>query len=957
MRYFHLLINFLLVSPLVIGQNSMGLPLVKNFSKIMHGGGSQTWDIDQDRTGRMYFANNEGLLTFDGVYWKKYPLPNRTIVRSVKVDASGKIYVGGQGEVGYFTPDKTGNLEFHSILNLIPERNRVFADVWDIEFVGESVFFRSADRIMRLANQKIEVYLANQEWVFMQKVENQLFIQDKTEGLFSWSGQVWKPEVKGAVFQGDILHGALTIGNDSIVFITFYQKVFLRNNNKFNPIKLLDISATSEVVSIIPVNKHENVIATTGEGCWIINKQGGFVQQISQKEGLQENSILSIFCDINGNIWTGLNNGISLIAYNAPIKFIKPNLNNEVSGYASKVFNNRLFIATNNGAYYLPLDSLNRDLSFVRGNFSPVAQSNGLAYRFDEVNQHLLMAHNDGTFFVEQGRAQKLSADPAWLFLPISQVIPSKKTLVGNYTGLKWLEYAEGNFKATSNLNGLRESFRFLVVDNEQQVWASHPYRGIYKIHFSADSLSFTAQLYTEEHGLPNRLDNHVFKVKNRIVFATSEGIYEYNKQKDAFEPSPLLSPMFGNTPIRYLSEDRLGNLWFVSEKKPGYLAFNSSEEQAFTITYFPEINGQILSGFENFYAFDEENVFVASERGVIHINPKKYFQNTIRPSIILSSVHALGKSDSVLHHGFNSKSEETNSIKLSYNFNSLHFEYSSPAYVFQENMEYSYILEGYDDDWSKWNTKPEKDYTNLPSGNYVFRVKGKSNLGIETEEATFSFFIAPPWYKSKISYAFYLAFIIVGIYLLNQFHKKQLNRQQQLYEEKQEQLRVLHQLEIEKNEKEIIRLQNEKLANEVSFKNKELADTTMHLVERGDALVKVKESLQKLHKANPSDNDLKRAIHLLTDIEKSNTEWDKFSASFDEINNDFLKKMKANYPALTNNDLKLCAYLQLKMSSKEISQLLNISLRGVEISRYRLRKKLGLTTEVSLGDFFESMV
>ena len=72
----------------------------------------------------------------------------------------------------------------------------------------------------------------------------------------------------------------------------------------------------------------------------------------------------------------------------------------------------------------------------------------------------------------------------------------------------------------------------------------------------------------------------------------------------------------------------------------------------------------------------------------------------------------------------------------------------------------------------------------------------------------------------------------------------------------------------------------------------------------------------------------------------------------FDEINNNFLKNLKSHFPKLTNTDLKVCAYLQLNLASKEIAQLMNISVRGVEISRYRLRKKLGIGTETNLFDY-----
>ena len=185
---------------------------------------------------------------------------------------------------------------------------------------------------------------------------------------------------------------------------------------------------------------------------------------------------------------------------------------------------------------------------------------------------------------------------------------------------------------------------------------------------------------------------------------------------------------------------------------------------------------------------------------------------------------------------------------------------------------------------------------------------------------------------------------------------KRKFYHQQLKYEEEQKKLKYIHQLEVEKNEKEIIQLQIEKLSNEVTYKNKELADASMHLVERSDALIKVKDELQQLYKKTGGNHDVKKAIQLVHDIEKNNSNWEQFATHFNEINNDFLKKLKLKFPSLTNTDLKLCAYLQLKLSSKEIAQLMNISVRGVEISRYRLRKKLQLPTEQTLNDFLNEI-
>jgi ligand-binding sensor domain-containing protein len=943
----------------VCAQNTIALPLIKNYAKSDYKAGSQTWDMSQGKDNRMYFGNNEGLLVFDGVYWKLFPLPNKTIVRSVRILEDGKIFVGGQGDAGYFSPGAGGNLVYHSLLNVIPERSRDFADVWDIEVLNESIFFRATSQIMLYQNGQVEIFPAPNEWVYMSKVGNTILAQDKLKGLFFWSGQSWQQIENGGLQGSDMFKGYIPLGGDSTLMVTYYNKNFLLTGNAIFPARQITQQLKSEIVAISPIGKNHFAVGTTSEGCIIIDKNGDLVQQISKVSGLQDNSVLSLYEDRQGNVWTALNSGISLVAYGAPVKFIKPVGNNDLSAYDARVFEGRLFLATNEGAYSTQINREVIDYSFLKSPFQKVPSTNGLAYRLDEINKTLLMAHNDGVFQIKSNSAEKISAEPSWLFLPIDRVYPTQRVLVGTYAGLKWLQFERNSFLGTPNLTGIKESFRFLVLDNQNSIWSSHPYRGIFRIKIYNDSSRYSTELFTNENGLPSRLDNHVFHIKNRVVFATAKGVYEFDKSESLFAPSPYFAPIFGDLPIRYLKEDQKGNIWFVSDKKIGYLEFLPAPKDSFRITYFSELEGRILSGFENVYPYNQENIFIAAEKGMLHVNLKNYLNRKEKLRLSISSVHIIGRGDSVIYNGFRENLSAPLVIPstIPNAFNSLHIEYSESSFGFHENITYSYMLEGYDEEWSKWSAKPEKDYTNLPGGTYTFKVKARNNLGNETEIESFEFTIAPPWYQSTVARICYFLFFCLGLYLLYNYHRKKLARQKLIFEEKQEQLRVLHQLEIEKNEKEIIRLQNAKLANEVSFKNKELADTTLHLVERSDALNKVKDTLQRLYKNDSNNSDLKKALHLLNDIEKNDSDWDKFAASFDEINNDFLKKLRIKFPGLTHNDQKLCAYLQLNLSSKEIAQLLNISIRGVEISRYRLRKKLGIPTEKAIGDFLNEVV
>lgn len=943
-------------------QNTIGLPQILNYSKNDFKAGSQTWDIEQAENGMMFFANNEGLLTYDGKFWKNYPLPNKTILRSIAIGPNNVIYAGGQGEIGFFSPNTMGFLTYTSLTPLLPEKERNFADIWDIELFGNAVFFRVSDRkLFELRNNIFSIYNPVSEWLFVKSIGGNLYAQDRTEGLLHFKGNVWQPVVNSKLIGNDAIVGMFTQHNGNLVAYTFQNKTFnIRNDTLYKTKNLLNLPQGANVFKAASVDDDTFVLATTTLGCLFVDVEGNLIQKISRQEGLQNNNALCVFRDKNKNIWTGLNNGISYIAYNSAIKWISPNKTNDVSGFTTWIFNNKLYIGSSEGAYSFPVKETRKDISFLKGDFQLVKNSYGQTWRFNEVNQKLLMAHTNGCFTITDNNAIQISKDPGWLFLPLSSVVPSPKIVTGTYMGLKMFSFENERFKDLGNLNGIFESFRFLAIDNKDRIWASHPYRGIYLLTLSEDGRSYNSQLFTSENGLPSTLDNHVFKISNRIIFATSNGAYEYDDKTKMFMPSAFLTPYFGKMELRYMNEDEEGNIWFCSGKKIGVFNFNKETKKLeANPIYFPELNGQVLSGFENVYPYNNQNIFIASERGIIHLNYEKYKKIKNKPSIILSLVRAIGKTDSAIYAGNNLKSinEKIPIMQLPSEYRSFYFEYSSPAYGIQNNIEYSFMLDGYDKNWSSWTKKQEKEYTNLSHGQYTFKIKARDNLGNESEITSYSVIVSPPWYRTKWAYGVYLTLLMLLLYGLYAFQQHKIDIQRKKFEEKQRQISILHQLEIEKNEIEIIKLKNEKLENDIRLKTKELADTSMHLVERNEALLKVKEELQKLYKKTEGNHDVKKTLHLLHDVEKNNTNWEKFAGHFDEVSNDFIKKIKIKFPKLTKTDLKICTYLQLNLSSKEIAQLMNITVRGVEIQRYRLRKKLNLDQNQSLSAFLNEQI
>jgi DNA-binding CsgD family transcriptional regulator len=451
-----------------------------------------------------------------------------------------------------------------------------------------------------------------------------------------------------------------------------------------------------------------------------------------------------------------------------------------------------------------------------------------------------------------------------------------------------------------------------------------------------------------------------LFKIKNRIAIATEKGIYEYNAASDKFEPSAWFKNLFGQRNIRYLKEDAGGNIWFIEGKSPGVIDFSGPQPQTI---YFPELSGRIVNGFEHINPIDRNNVLIGAEKGFYHINYELYKKNRAQMMVRIGMVKAFGRSDSLVFGGYFRDSSELaaqakNAVpQIGNAWNSIHFEFSSPLNASQSSVEFSYLLKGFDKDWSSWSRKTEKDYTNLPAGTYTFQVKAKSHMGSESTISSYSFTVLPPWYQTGWAYLVYALLFGGLIYLVYARQRTIFREQQKKHEVEQKRLQYLHQLELEKSEKEIMKLRNEKLQAEVEHKNTELASVAMHLVQKGELLTKIKEELVRMKNGNSGDQasnngEFKKLIHTLNEEDKMDKDWEQFAVHFDKVHSDFLRTLKAAYPNLSAHELKLCAYLLMNLSSKEIAQLMNISVRGVEISRYRLRKKFQITTETNLFNF-----
>jgi len=951
----------LLFSNLAFGQNTIGLPEITNYSKQAYGAGAQNRQIRQDRNGVLYFANNEGLVTFDGNAWKTYPLPNKSIIRSLEFSPDNRLYVGGQDELGYFLPDKLGRLSFNSLKNLIPVGERSFTDVWEIYFYQGKAFFQTSSKIFELDKGRCTVYKST-HWRFITVYNNELIAQDYTNGLLKYANGVWTPFLKVSPLPKDCFASSMiSIGKDSALLTTVKHGVYIYTSNELTQLQspALASIAGKFISGAALVNDNHIALTTNLEGCFIIDKSGALIQSFARKEGLQNNNILDVFLDREKNIWLGLDNGIDFIAYNNAIKHIYPDLQNEGSGYASAIYNNKLYLGTSNGLYTVPVNSSAPvDLSYLKGFFQPVKNTSGQVWNLSEVNGQLLLGHNDGAFLINDNTASVIDNTTGfWGFLPLYNVLPSSIIVAGTYQGINFYNYVNGKF-INNNSHAHFESARFVVID-KNAIWIAHPYKGIYQVTFDGAAKPVIKQ-FTKREGVTSVNGNYIFKIGGRIILCGESGIFEYNAAKNKFEPSGYYNGLLGGKQVRYLKEDGAGNVWFVFDKTIGVI---DKEESKPKVLYLPELTNKFVSGFELIYPVNNNNVFIGGEKGFYHINYSLYKKNSYPIQVKISSVTANGAADSVLFGGYfkevNGRQTQQEAVKVKHSLNSFHFSFSSPVYAQQSTITYSFFLRGFDAKWSEFAKRTEKEYTNLPAGNYVFEVKAKNNLGTESAVSSFAFTVLPPWYQTAPAYLLYFMACCVLLYFLFRYQKNKFKRQRQKYEIEQKRVQYLHQLELEKTEKEIVKLKNEKLEAEIAHQNTALASSAMHLVQKGELLTSLKEELKRLNKDVEDEktaHNVKKIIKVLGDDDRMDKDWEHFSHHFDKVQSDFLSRLKKLYPALSPSELKLSAFLRMNLSSKEIAQLMNISVRGVEISRYRLRKKLQIPPKADLFDFLMSL-
>jgi len=962
-----LILSFSFLISLSAQNNNGGLPFIKNYKKSEYNAATQNWSIAQDKNGVLYFGNRDGVLEFDGLNWTTHPISIST-VRSLSIDKNDRIWVGSYNEFGYLQKDKTGKTEYVSIKDLVPDEYKVFGEVWKIHTTAHGIYFQAFDIIFYYDYNKIEAIEAYANYTFSFYINKRFFVQDKDKGLMELRGNSLFLIEGGDFFTNPIeVWSMLLLDNGNILIATQHDGLFVYNGYNISEFKseITDFLTKAQVYSSLKLANGNFLFGTIQNGIVIANQKGDIVQHINKERGLQNNTILCMLIDNYNQLWLGLDNGISYIEINSAFSYINDGCGIEGTGYCAKLHKGYLYLGTNQGLYYKKWND-RKTVNPKYNRFKLINNTKGQVWNLSVFDGELFCGHNNGTFIINKDKAIQISDEPgAWMF--IETKFPDN-IIGGTFASLISYKKENSAWAFEKKYENFHESCRILAIDSLNNIWVSHEYKGVIKLNFSEnfDKIS-SFKLYNSEDGFHSNFDVFVYKFNNNLIFCSDSGIYKYNYQTDKFYKSFEYDTIFGKqSKIRIPKTDKNGNIWFYKNNK---LVVQKRQKDGNYIPnekLFIRFEKNFNQGFENIDFIDKSSVIVGTDEGFFYYNFSDTIKNNIDVQVIINSVKLTKPVDSTISNNVIPKiGELTNGALLPYEMNAMKFSFVLPYYEAIERTEYKFKLEGFDSKWSQWKVINEKEYTNLSPGKYTFKVMAKTIHNYQSIETHYKFQILPPWYRTFWAYFFYFLLSVILIALATRFLISRIQLEKQKFEKKQQQeLKEKEEKfarEVLIAEQQIIQLENEKLQIEVEkkksdmdLKNKELASVAIQITHKDEMLTKLKKNLEEVAKnINPgSRRELNKLLKTIDSDIKLDEDWNNFTKHFEDVHYDFFKILKEKYPLLTPKDLKMCAYLRINLSTKEIAPLLNISVRGVEISRYRLRKKLGIDKETNLIEF-----
>ena len=890
------------------------LPYVENFSKSNHDGDSQIWNLCQGSDKSLYFANNHFLLRYNGVKWEKYSLPNKTIIRSVFED-DDKIFTGSYNEFGFWKRENCV-LKYYSLSNnksfFLQNSNN--EEIWKIFKFNQKIYFQSFNEIYIYDFKSIKKVKIPFQISYCFPVDNKLYFASVANGIYEYSNDIFVESKALGLLKNNIIHH-IEKKSDLTYFFTKGNGIFIEQQGVLSSWKNdLNNKLKSElIISARFINNDLLAIGTSFNGLYLVDFKQNTIKNFNKSNSLQNNSVLSINVDSENDLWLGLDNGIAHIEINSPYNLFSDPTGILGSLYAIQQINSDFYLGSNHGLFLLSGNKLN----FIKG-------TQGQVWDIFSIKNQLIVGHNDGSFIGNNFNFKKINqVSGGWKFLKSKF---DNVCFQANYSGI--VIYQNNNFLQPKIVKGLTKPIKNIIQTSQFELWATDNYKGLYKIIFNKNYDVISINNITETNNFKNDYNVKMIQFNDQLLFYIDDNWFQFNSKSGKLKKNTVFNRNFKNisdvvsinTASFLILKD---NLFYIVRKTNNDFILDLIPEKYYL--------GKIINQETKVFSFDN-NFYINLDYGFLNI--KTFIKNNEKVSI---KIEAFYNNKPIL-----------NSTKIKFD-QPVTLEIIS-TYFGNKHQELYYTFN------SEGIYKTIKDnkivLNNLSSGKQKINIY--QNINSKKILITdYVFTVDRQWYFSDLMILIYILVFSGILFLYYRWNKIRYLEKFKLHEEELKHQNQINRLAFEAENKE--KLQNyEKhiLELQVQSKASEVAEKSLSIAKQTDMIDTIQKALEELNDVDKLKSNIQKTI-------KQNSynkrEWQSFENNLFKSNEDFLNQLNIKFPKLSSRDKKLCIYLKMNLTSKEMAPLMNISYRSIELQRYRLRKKLEIDTEINLSQFMNS--
>ena len=683
------------------------------------------------------------------------------------------IFVGAQDEFGLLKPDSLGIYKYYTASDILPDSVKKFGDVWNICIQGESVYWMTRKYIFHLDKNSLElnnIIPSSSFFHTMLQSDERIFVNQPGLGLSELKNNTCVPLNGCEVIQDSRIYSIIKYDEASYLIGTRYKGFFRWNGSACVPFKTEadEWLMKNQFYHASFLSDSTFAMASLYDGITVINRKGELVLHVNkEKDGIQDNRIWHIYNDEEHNLWLATNNGISKIVWPAPFTIFPKDYG--LSGNVQSITRHKgdLYVATGDGVYILEESGHGAEFRKIKG-------LNTQCWHLLTVNDNLLVASNLGIFKIEKVEASLKARYSTWKMLHWNK--DPAILFLGLDDGIAALNIQSGNYKNLGRLPGIDIEARTLAQDLNGNIFIGTTRQGIVELRYKSDAVEdFEVIQYNEKDGLPGMNFNLVYQA-DKPIFTTTSGLLEFNSMTRQFEPvekyNKFLPSSKSGAAFYTMAMDRKKRLWINDGLKPAYFTSANGALELITQPFLSLPDMLIYTIYP-----EEKQVWFGGPEGLICYDSEMQYAI---PSSFNASISSFKSVNDSVEFGLLKQQNTT----LNYENNAISVDFCSGSFVNEEATLFQTKLDGFDKDWTAWNTETNRDFTNLREGDYILRVRAKNIYNIVSNESSFPFTIRPPWYRTI--WAYFIYFIFSGFVFFQAFRFRKITRYNKYLLEKQ---------------------------------------------------------------------------------------------------------------------------------------------------------------------------